>query len=107
MDSSENIALQKNAGIQPELLAAQLELNSFRFPQEYYRSADEAVGRLSREIIPDIIDIDDDLSKMGDYLINNRHILSEIFDFPGVCHLPLLIKRSTFIHHQESFGSKK
>jgi|GEM_PF-3147437 len=84
--------------IQPELLAEELGMSEFRFPDEQYQHAEIVVQELTNSIIPHLVELEPE--QIGDYLLANREEVFAIFDkFPEMHRMPLLVTKNNLINH--------
>jgi len=84
--------------IQSEILAEELGMSEFRFPDEQYKHAGVVVQQIVEKFIPHLRGLS--LEEVGDYLLEHRDELFGIFDaFPTMYRLPLLVTKENLIAH--------
>lgn len=84
--------------IQPEILAEELGLKEFRFPDEHYQYAEFVAREIITKIIPYLRDLS--IEQIGDYLVAHRQEIFGIFDtFPEMHRFPLLVKKDVLVSH--------
>jgi hypothetical protein len=84
--------------IQAELLAEELGINEFRFPDEHYQHTEVVIQQLVAKIIPFLRGLEKE--QIGDYLVEHREELFAIFDtFPEMHRIPLLVRKNVLISH--------
>lgn len=84
--------------IKPEILAEELGVAKFRFPDEHYQHAELVVQQLVSEIIPHIVKLD--VEEIGIYLTQHKDKIFQIFDtFPEMYRMPLLTTKNNLTAH--------
>lgn len=84
--------------IQSEVLAEELGISDFRFPDEHYQHAEIVTQELVEKIIPHLKGLTQE--QVGDYLLAHRKEIFAIFDmFPETHRFPLLVTKTNLISH--------
>lgn len=84
--------------VRAEILAEELAIGEFRFPDEHYQHAEVVIQQLVEKIIPHLRGLAKE--EIGDYLVAHHEELFRIFDaFPEMHRLPLLVKKNVIVSH--------